>query len=153
MWKQQAYTLEKSALDDSSAYISHTECCWVDDSSTNSRLSLWLIFWLWHSIFWLWHSTISSHKEKASFPQESLLSTVDKKNHVLNHSKNITEVQQGKTYDLHLVTVMSSRTRSFNVNCLFIYDSYSWLLSSFVDESSTSTHFEVLSGSIFLCIQ
>ena len=30
-WKQQAYTLEKSALDDSSAYISYTKHCCADD--------------------------------------------------------------------------------------------------------------------------
>ena len=30
-WKQLAYTLEKSALDDSSAYISHTKCRCADD--------------------------------------------------------------------------------------------------------------------------
>ena len=44
-WKQQTYTLEKSVLDDSSAYISHTKFCWVDDSSWNFGLSSWLIYW------------------------------------------------------------------------------------------------------------
>ena len=37
--KQEANFLEKRALDDSSAYISHTKCCKVDDSSRNLGLS------------------------------------------------------------------------------------------------------------------
>ena len=67
-WKWLILTPGKSALDDSSAYTTHTKCCWVNDSSRNLGLSWWLIYWLWHC----------SHKQKAPFPQG--VSPVDHQN-------------------------------------------------------------------------
>ena len=68
----------------------------------------------------------------------------------------MTKVQEVKSYDSHLAIVMSPG--SFNVN---FYSYMTHLADLFLDESSTSTHFEVLyysedrqmtsSESIFLC--
>ena len=101
------YSRKKSALDYSSVYISHTKCSWVDDSSRNSVLSWWVIYWLWHN----------SYKQKAPFPQG--VSTVDHHNSA-NHSQYVTKVQEVKTCDSHLATVMSPG--NFTINCLFTYD-------------------------------
>ena len=52
----------------------------------------------------------------------------------------MTKLQEVKNCASHLANVMSPR--SFNVNFLFMYDLI--YLTSFLGESSTSTHFEVL---------
>ena len=119
-------------------------------------LSWWLIQKL--RVVSLTHllTVIFIHKQKASFPQG--VSTVDQQNPALITPRMWPKCRKwGLMTHFGICDVTWAFQRKFPIDIWLIY------LSSFLDESSTSTHFEVLyynedrlmisSKSIFLCIQ